>query len=103
MDIGTNYSDYSNYENKTKQNITDGNNMLGKDSFLQLLVTQLKNQDPLKPLEDKEFISQMAQFSALEQSQNLTKSLEESQKSIIEEIKDLKLELKELKKSYENI
>lgn len=49
---------------------------MGKDQFLQLLVTQLQNQDPLKPMEDTQFIAQMAQFSSLEQIQNLVKATE---------------------------
>ncbi|QMV40166.1 flagellar hook capping FlgD N-terminal domain-containing protein [Cohnella cholangitidis] len=48
---------------------------LGKDQFLQILVTQLRNQDPMQPLQDKEFIAQMAQFSSLEQTMNMTKEL----------------------------
>ena len=52
-----------------------GDNGLNRDSFLKLLVKELSNQDPLQPVNDKEFISQMAQFSALEQMHNVSKSV----------------------------
>ncbi|WP_166218955.1 flagellar hook assembly protein FlgD [Pseudomonas atagonensis] len=47
-------------------NSTTGKQALGKDAFLQLLVTQLKNQNPLDPQDNSEFVAQLAQFSSLE-------------------------------------
>ncbi|MBM7564614.1 flagellar hook capping FlgD N-terminal domain-containing protein [Paenibacillus sacheonensis] len=48
---------------------------MGKDDFLRILVTQLQNQDPMQPLQDKDFIAQMAQFSSVEQLVNMSDQL----------------------------
>ena len=50
------------------------NKTLDKNAFLKLLVTQLQNQDPMNPMQDQDFISQLAQFSSLEQMQQMNTS-----------------------------
>ncbi|MFL5963113.1 MAG: flagellar hook capping FlgD N-terminal domain-containing protein [Gaiellaceae bacterium] len=50
---------------------------LGKDDFLRLLVTQLQHQDPMNPMDDKDFMGQMAQFSTLEQTTNTATAMQQ--------------------------
>lgn len=69
--IGTTYL-YPNTNSSSKSS----NSELDKNAFLKLLITQLRYQDPLSPMDDKEFVAQMAQFSTLEQVTNMSKSLE---------------------------
>lgn len=51
-----------------------GQSFIGKDGFLKLLITQLQNQDPLEPMSNEDFAAQLAQFSSLEQMQNLNEN-----------------------------
>lgn len=72
--------------NKTDKKV-EGNqqkNDLDKDAFLKLLTTQLANQDPLNPMEDREFIAQLAQFSSLEQMTAMNKTLETKSEEMLD-------------------
>lgn len=55
--------------------LTSGPGQLGKDDFLRLLIAQLRHQDPLQPVNDREFVAQLAQFSALEQMHNVASAV----------------------------
>jgi flagellar basal-body rod modification protein FlgD len=55
---------------------TDKSKQLGKQDFLKLLMAQLQNQDPMKPMDDTQMIAQMAQFSALEATQQLNQTIQ---------------------------
>lgn len=59
---------------------------MGKDQFMNILITQMTHQNPLEPLQDKDFIAQLAQFSALEQSKKSTDALS----SVLKELTSIK-------------
>jgi len=89
MQVSSTTSTQSNTSTQRKTGST-----LGKDDFLRLLVTQMQNQDPLNPTEDTEFIAQMAQFTSLEQMQNLVKITQFQQASTMID-KNVKAEVTE--------
>jgi len=62
------------YDPNANKRVT--NNALGKDDFLKLMITQMQHQDPLDPMDNTEQIAQQAQFTTLEQMQNMNKSME---------------------------
>lgn len=81
QDRSVNIRNYFDKQDKLKSSglenieILDKAKAMGKDDFLKILVTQLSHQDPTAPMKDQEFIAQMAQFSSLEQMQNISSSM----------------------------
>ncbi len=73
--IQTGYTDTNLKSNEEQAN----RNTLGKEAFLELLITQMKYQDPLNPQDNSQMVSQLAQFSSLEQMQNVVSTLSNSQ------------------------
>ncbi len=61
---------------------TGDRSALDRDAFLRLLTTQLAHQDPLNPLDDKEFVAQLAQFSSLEQMTNMAEAMTEMKDAV---------------------
>lgn len=60
----------------TKSNSSEKKDDLGKDAFMQMLVTQMKYQDPLNPMDNQQMLAQLAQFTALEQMKNVANASE---------------------------
>lgn len=66
---------WPNYSKSNVQKASTSGTELGKDQFLSILVAQLRNQDPMQPMNDTEFIAQMAQFTSVEQLMNMATEL----------------------------
>jgi flagellar basal-body rod modification protein FlgD len=64
-----------NWVDPTKKMRTTGNDKLDKDAFFKLMIAQMKNQDPTNPLKSHEMAAQLANFSSLEQMQNMNTTL----------------------------
>lgn len=64
------------YVDPAKKMRTVGNNELGKDAFMKLMLAQMKNQDPTNPMQSHEMAAQLAQFTSLEQLSNINTTLE---------------------------
>ena len=67
----------SSYMYNSRSVAAQGKRELDRDAFLKILITQLQYQDPTQPMQDKEFIAQMAQFSSLEQMNKVASSNEQ--------------------------
>jgi len=74
----------SSYTTDTSTTTSSSTTDLGKEAFLQLLLTQLTYQDPLDPMDDQDFVAQLAQFSSLEQLTNISTGITELNENVLE-------------------
>jgi len=72
--VSTHNPNYNTTGDKKEESLTQE---MDKEAFLKILIAQLRNQDPLNPMDGDEFVAQMAQFSSLEQLTNLNESIKE--------------------------
>lgn len=90
------------YQQETQRDTLEANDALGQDAFFKILITQLQNQDPLNPMEDRDFVAQMAEFSSLEKTEKVYSLLEEKLSSN-QVIKNSNLIGKEITATVEDI
>jgi flagellar basal-body rod modification protein FlgD len=72
----TQYTGTTNNTNAAGTSTATGENV-DENQFLNLLVTQLKNQDPTQPMDDSQFVSELAQFSSLQETTNLNTTMQD--------------------------
>lgn len=73
VDGFNNANSYNPYDNNTPRPKDD---VMGKDVFLKLMIAQLRNQDPLSPMDNSQFVQQLSQFSTLEQMTNMATAVD---------------------------
>lgn len=82
QEIKANEQMASAFNQRLKEQKEQVNHALGQTDFFRILSAQLANQDPLNPMEDKEFIAQMAQFSSLEEMKNMATGMKQLNETV---------------------
>ncbi|MCE5301090.1 MAG: hypothetical protein LLG37_09520 [Spirochaetia bacterium] len=75
MTVNAVSSSIANLTSSSSGQVDNPKSAMGKTDFLQMLITKLRYQDPINPVDDESFVADMAQFSSLEQMQNLNTTM----------------------------